>query len=601
MNDWAMGLGVALLSATMRAMAAEEPAETIYRGGDMLTMADNRPSVEAIAVRAGLIVAAGTEAEVLPFRGPTTRMVDLQGKTLLPGFIDAHSHIAQYEQTWGLPNLSPPPVGDVRSIADIVARMKAFMADQRIPPGELVLGHGYDDSLLEDRRHPTRVELDRVSTEHPVMLVHASGHLVAVNSAALKKVGYDRSTKDPQGGTIRRDAQGEPNGVCEELAGMPFLALMKPNSIDRQVSNLVEIQEFYARHGITTAQDGISMVQNLRLLREAAARGKLILDIVAYPRWDQFNDVLAGTRKLDVEYHPPMFGCCGFDDHTGAAAPAPDFRDDAPVKVGVYQHHFKIGGIKITGDGSPQGKTAFLTKPYVRPPAGMPADYRGYPTVTQDELDRWFDAAWTHNVQLLVHCNGDAAADMMIAAVRKARDRHGPKDLRPVMIHAQMIRHEQVDEMAALGIVPSFFTAHTFYWGDWHVAETVGRERAFGMSPAAYAVSKGLRFTNHSDAPVVPPDALTVVWTAVNRMSRSGAVIGPDERISPLDALKAVTIHAAWQYFEEKSKGSLEVGKRADLVILDRNPLKVDPRAIKDIRVVETIKDGQTIFPSTAR
>jgi predicted amidohydrolase YtcJ len=197
-----------------------------------------------------------------------------------------------------------------------------------------------------------------------------------------------------------------------------------------------------------------------------------------------------------------------------------------------------------------------------------------------------------------VHTNGDAAIDELIAAVSKARAAHGPKDLRPVAIHAQLARKDQVDSMAALGIVPSFFTAHTYFWGDWHVNEVFGRERAFGISPAHYAESIGLRFSNHNDAPVVPPDMLMLAWTAVNRLSRSGTVIGPDERVSPLVALKAMTIWAAYQYFEEREKGSLEPGKRADLVILDGDPLTVKPEAIRDIAVAETIKDGRTIYTS---
>ena len=598
MNRVALLASLYLAALLPTGLRAEETAEAIYTNGDILTMVDAQPIAEALAVRDGRILAVGGAADVLRTRGSKTRMVDLGGKTLLPGFIDPHSHFAQYEQSWGLPNLSPPPVGDVRCVADIVAKLKAHLAAKRLPPGALVMGFGYDDSLLAEKRHPTCADLDQVSTEHPVMVTHASGHLIAANSAALRLVGYSRETPDPPGGAIRRDADGEPNGVCEELAGLPFLALLQPNPLGNQLRNLVEIQDFYASLGITTAQDGISMAQNIRLLREAAKRGMLFMDVVSYPRWDMFNDVLAGARKLDVEYHPPMLGCC---DVTGDGGRCADMEhvvaDASKVQAGIYQNHFKIGGIKITADGSPQGKTAFLTQPYVKPPQGQPADYRGYPTATQDELDRWFDAAWRHDVQLIVHCNGDAAADMMIAAVRKAVANHGPKDLRPVMIHAQMIRHDQVDAMAELGIVPSFFTAHTFYWGDWHVAETVGRDRAFGMSPAGYARAKGLPFTNHSDAPIVPPDPLMVLWTAVNRVSRSGAVVGPDERIPPLAGLKAMTIDAARQYFEENSKGSLEPGKRADLVILDRNPLKVEPLAIKDIRVVETIKDGQTIYP----
>ena len=453
---------------------------------------------------------------------------------------------------------------------------------------------GYDNSLLAERRHPTRVDLDKASRDHPIMLIHASGHLVAANSLALQAVKYTRDTPDPKGGLIRRGPDGEPNGVVEELAALPFLMLVKPHPLEQQLRNFREIQDYYASLGVTTAQDGISMAPDVALLREAANRGELKIDIVSYPRWDQFNDVISGQRKLDVEIVPP--GTAGANGPTRYLGGEAAISDSTRVQIGVYRNRLKFGGIKMTADGSPQGKTAFLTKPYVKAPAGLPADYRGYPTVTQEEIDRWFDLAWKNNVQLIVHCNGDGAADMMISAVRKAIAAHGPRDLRPVMVHAQMIRHDQVDAMAELGIIPSFFTAHTFYWGDWHINDTVGRERAFGMSPAGYALRKGLRFTNHSDANVLPPDHLAIIWTAVNRVSRSGVVVGPDERISAAEALKAVTINGARQYFEEASKGSIEVGKLADLVILDRNPLKVDPMAIRDIKVLQTFKQGRVIF-----
>ncbi len=589
-------VGITLFSF---AVSGAETADLIYHRGEIVTMDDAHPAAEAVAVRLGRILAVGNSAEILKFQGNSTTVIDLDGKTLLPGFIDPHSHLAQYQQTWGIPALAPPPVGDVRTIADIIAKMRAYIVKKKIPPGELVLGNGYDDSLLAELRHPTRSDLDQISQEHPVLLVHASGHFLTGNSLALAAVKYDRETKDPLGGVIRREANGDPNGVCEELAGLPFFQLLKPNPLQKQLENLIEIQELYARHGVTTAQDGISMGPEIQLLREAANRGELFLDIVSYPRWDLFNDVLSGQRKLDIEYHSPLIGCCQMNaSGTRPVMTNPIISDKSKLQVGIYQNHLKFAGIKITADGSPQGKTAFLTKPYVNPPPGQSKDYRGYATVTQDELDRWFDVAYLREVQLIVHCNGDAAADMMIAAARKAIRKHGKKDLRPVMIHAQMIRHDQVDAMDELGIIPSFFTGHTFFWGDWHLKETVGPERAFGMSPAAYAVKKGMRFTNHTDAPIIPPDPLIALWTAVNRVSRSGVVVGPNERISALDGLKAMTIHAAYQYFEESTKGSIEPGKLADFVILDKNPLTVPPMTIKDIKVTETIKQGVKIYSS---
>lgn len=603
-----------VLAAALAACGGERPApaageapaggaDRIFVNGHVLTMNDAQPEVEAIAVTDGKIVALGTTAEVETLKGATTTVTDLGGKTLLPGFIDAHGHIVDYTAQWTSPNLSPPPVGEVRSIADIQAKLTKYLADAKATPDRLVIAMGYDDGLLKEKRHPTRAELDRVSSEIPILIVHASGHLAVANSPALAKVGYTKATKNPPGGVIRRDRKtGEPDGVLEEKALYPFMPLVPRLSADEQLRTLDAVQQWYASYGVTTAQDGLSNPANLALLRDAASQHRLILDIVSYPMWTLFEKVLEGEQKLEgIDYYPPGSQVSnagrGLQDDVQAVTPA-GFGDSAKakLKVGLYENGLKIGGIKISADGSPQGKTAFMTQPYLHPPAGQPADYRAYPVVPQAEMDQWADAAYRHDIQLLVHANGDAAIDELISAVSKARATHGPKDLRPVAIHAQLARRDQVDSMAALGIVPSFFTAHTFFWGDWHINETFGRERAFGISPLAYASGKGLKFSNHNDAPVVPPDMLLLAWTAVNRLSRSGVVVGPDERVSPLVALKAMTIWAAYQNFEEDSKGSLEPGKRADLVVLSDNPLTVKPETIKDIAVVETVKDGRTIY-----
>jgi predicted amidohydrolase YtcJ len=528
-------------------------------------------------------VAVGTRADMEKRRGATTTVTDLGGKTLLPGFIDAHGHIVDYTLQWTSPNLSPPPVGDVRSIADIQAILTKHLAASNATPERLVLAQGYDDAQLKEKRHPTRADLDKVSADIPIVIGHASGHLVVANSPALRLIGYAKGTRNPPGGVIHRDASGEPNGILEEKAVYPILPLVTRQSPDEQLRTFDAVQKWYASHGITTTQDGLSNPVNMGLLQQAAAQHRLILDIVSYPMWTLFDGVRRGEQKLeDVENHPPAVGDSAQERR----------------KVGLYQNGWRIGGIKVSGDGSPQGKTAYMTKPYLHPPKGEPASYRAYPVVPQAEMDQWLDVAYAHDLQLAVHVNGDAAVDLLIAAVSKARAKHGPKDLRPVAIHAQLARHDQVDSMKALGIVPSFFTAHTYFWGDWHINETFGRERAFGISPVRYAERIGLTFSNHNDPPVVPPDMLMLAWTAVNRTSRSGVVVGPDERISPLTALKAMTLWAAYQYFEEHEKGSLEPGKRADLVVLSENPLTVKPEAIRDIAVVETVKDGRTIYTS---
>lgn len=580
-------------------------AETLYSGGDILTMAGDAPHyVEALAVRDGRIVYAGDKAKARAALGKEVQDVNLGGKTLLPGFIDGHGHLPDYVLSWTAPDLSPPPVSDTASIADIQSKLRKYIAEANPPKGRLLNASGYDDGLLAEKRHPTREDLDAVSTEIPIIIIHASGHLLVANSAALKLVGYTKETPDPAGGLIRREADGTPNGVLEEKAGYPFLPLIERPAPEEQLRRLDEIQSWYSSFGITTAQDGLSNPANIALLREANHENRLILDIVSYPMWTLLADVISGKEKLDgVEIYPPAaVSNAGreFASDTPEDVPADVNADTKPkLKIGVYEGHYKIGGVKISSDGSPQGKTAYMSKPYLHPPHGQPDDYRAYPVVDQAELDLWFDKAYANDVQLIVHTNGDAAVGSMIEAVEKARAKHGPKDLRPVSIHAQLARHDQVDRMKDLGIVPSFFSAHTYFWGDWHINETFGQERAYGISPLNYANKIGLKFSNHTDSPVVPPDMMMLVWTAVNRLSRSGVVVGPDERVSPYVALKALTDWAAYQYFEEADKGTLEAGKRADLVILSENPLKADPLAIKDIAVVETVKDGKVIYNAT--
>ncbi len=582
-------------------------ADAVFYGGDILTMAgDQAQYVEALAVREGKIVMTGTKDEVLKLAGEPTQKIDLQGKTLMPGFIDAHGHMADYTLRWDAPDLSAPPVGNVKSIADIQGKLKRYLdAHPELAQStqKLLVAQGYDDGLLAEKRHPTRDDLDQVSKTVPIMVVHCSGHLVVANSAALALVKFTKATKDPAGGVIRRDAKGEPNGIVEEMAAYAFLPFVPPQNREKQLATLDEIQRWYASMGITTAQDGLSNPDNISLLREAAQKDRLIIDVVSYPMWKLYAKVISGEKKLEgVEIYPPGSQVSNSGRALASNQPtptAPELGASAPatIKVGIYEKGHKIGGVKITADGSPQGKTAFMTQPYLHPPEGQKADYKAYPAVEQAELDQWLDAAYKNNVQLLVHTNGDAAIDSLILAVERARAKHGAKDLRPVAIHAQLARKDQVEKMGQLGISPSFFSAHTYFWGDWHINETFGKERAFGISPMAFANSKGVKFTNHNDSPVVPPDMMMLAWTAVNRLSRSGVVVGPDERVSPYVAFKAMTDWAAYQYFEESSKGTLEAGKLADMVVLDSNPLKIDPvEQLKGVKVLETFKAGKSIY-----
>jgi hypothetical protein len=297
-------------------------------------------------------------------------------------------------------------------------------------------------------------------------------------------------------------------------------------------------------------------------MQRAAAAGANIIDVIAFPFIYDFDKILA----------------------------------DNPVETwGKYNNRLKLGGGKITIDGSPQGKTAFFTTPYLTGGPGGQENWKGEPGFTQDEINAFAKKLYDLGIPLNMHANGDAAIDMLLRAHEYAAAGSLDKDRRTTIIHSQFVRADQLDKYADYKLIPSFYTEHTYYFGDTHVLNR-GREQAYFLSPMRAAIDKGIRPTNHTDFVVAPLDQMFVMWTAVNRLSRGGEVIGPDQRITALEALKAITINAAYQYREEASKGTLEVGKLADLVILDKNPLTVDPMAIKDIKVVETIKEGKTIY-----
>jgi len=263
-------------------------------------------------------------------------------------------------------------------------------------------------------------------------------------------------------------------------------------------------------------------------------------------------------------------------------------------QVGKYKKHIKIGGYKIFLDGSPQGRTAWMSQPYL----GGEEGYCAYPWLTDEEANKHCRTAVDEDRQILVHCNGDAASEQFLNAYEKALEESpnpNKYNLRPVMIHCQTVRNDQLDRMAKIKMIPSIFVGHVYYWGDIHM-RNFGPERGNHISPAKDALDRGMVINFHQDTPITKPDMLHSVWAAVNRISRLGNVIGEDQKIGVYDALKAVTINAAYAYFEEDSKGSIKVGKRADLVILDRDPMKVDPMQIRDIQVLQTIKDGKTIY-----
>lgn len=531
--------------------------QTIYYGGDILTMKDKTEMPEAVLVKDGKILFVGelSRAEVLS--GKNVQKFNLEGKTLMPAFIDAHSHISVAALFSNAVILT-----SCTSFAGIRQTLSAHMQAEKEIPDEIVVGFGYDHNFLEEKRHPDKFVLDSVSDRVPILILHTSLHMGVVNSVFLKKIGIGAATQDPDGGKIGRvDGTSEPDGYLEEKALQNMFPFLFQHLNGRYSEQIVQVQNLYLSYGITTAQDGASGSSDIHSLSDAAKHNQLKIDIVSY--------ALAGKEE-----------------------PGESIRK-YPEYDRMYTNHFKIGGYKLVLDGSPQGKSAWLTKPYAEE-----KEYCGYPTMKDTDVERYLCEAVDGNYQTLVHCNGDAAGDQFIRCYKSALKRSSntnKNNLRPVMIHCQTVRDDQLDEMAALHMIPSIFVAHTYFWGDVHL-KNLGAERGNRISPAHSALARGLKINFHQDSPVLPPDMLMTVWCAVNRQTRSGVPVGSDESIDVFDALKAVTINAAYEYFEENSKGTLEKGKLADMVVLDANPLRCNKKDIKNIKVVQTIKEGRTLY-----
>ena len=537
-----------------------QDADLIFVGENIITMDANE--VAAVAVRGDRIVAAGSEQEIRALQGADTRVVELGDRALLPGFIDAHGHFAAFARYVDMLDLSSPPVSDVTNIDDIVRKIQSRIETLNIPPGQLVYGFGYDDSLLAEQRHPDRDDLDRASTDHPIIIRHVSGHLLAANSMALLEAGVGANTADPAGGIIRRrPGSNEPDGVMEETAMQFFPGTGQLLSAERQTQLRREAVQVYASYGITTIQDSNVSKAYVNQLKAEGLEQEFAADIVTIVMGNPLSDEELATVNAESSY-------------TGGV---------------------RIGGVKFTLDGSPQGRTAWMSQPYDAGPPGASADYVAYPSYDPEAWMSRIGPLIERGVPVLAHANGDAAIELMIDGVDQAVAGGPIPDHRSVIIHAQLIRPDQLDRVAQLGIIPSFFSVHPFFWGGWHRL-SFGDERASFISPVQAAIGRDIPFTVHNDSPIVPPDMMRLVHVTVNRETRNGYVLGPDQRAGVLEALHAITQGAAYQYFEEDEKGSITVGKRADLVILAENPLNADPSTLDEIAVLETFARGKSIF-----
>jgi predicted amidohydrolase YtcJ len=540
-------------------------ADRIYRGGDIVTINDARPFAEAVAIRNGKILAVGTLAEISTFQGPKTEMIDLAGRTLLPGFVDAHGHCFGTGLQAVSANLLAPPDYTITDIPSLIAELKKFAATDTAKKYGIIIGFGYDDAQLAEGRHPNRHELDQVSKDIPVYVIHQSSHLGAGNSKALEIAGITSATPNPIGGVIRREKDGKtPDGVLEETIHYTALMKVMPQFGQAEFDKLAMAgMKLYAANGYTMAQEGRSMESTDRCWIRMAENKQMLIDVASYP---------------DISANEKPFGL--------------DSKWYSKNMVNGY----RIAGVKISLDGSPQGKTAFLSQPYFVPPHGLPSNYRGYASMLDADANRKVALCYEKGWQFIAHCNGDAAGDILLGAIQDARTKYGVGlDRRDVMIHCQTVREDQLDLMKQYGVIPSMFGMHCFYWGDWHRDSVLGPQRAERISPARSALRRGMIFSQHHDAPVAMPSAIRILSSVVTRRTRSGDILGADQCIPVDAALKSITLWAAYQHYEETNRGSIEVGKLADFVVLDKNPHKIPIEELADLKVLQTIKEGKTI------
>lgn len=532
--------------------------QTIYYGGNIRTM-DEKNSVEAVLVSEGKIRSAGTMEEVeysagLPRgkKGQTqTERVNLNGMTMLPAYLDAHSHFSALANT-----LLQADLGPAESFEDMKAILLEYVQTHQIPAGSWVRGTGYDHNRLKEKRHPDRTTLDEILPDHPVMISHQSGHVGVFNTKALELLGVDETVAVPEGGTMGKK-DGELTGYMEENAFLKYMKEVPMASTEEFMRAFAEAQKCYASYGITTVQEGMMIGQLLPFYQLLTERHMLYLDVVLY----------VDIRQKDL------------------------VKDALKSYRNGYKDHVKVGGYKIFLDGSPQSRTAWLRKPY----EGGEEGYCGYGTMSDEEVCEAIRTAFRDDMQLLAHCNGDAACGQYIRCYEKVKKEFPGQDIRPVMVHAQLLGTDQMDKVKELGMIPSFFVAHIYHWGEIHRIN-FGEDRAEKISPCGSAGQKGIRFTFHQDTPVIPPDMMETVWCAVNRKTKDGSVLGDEEKISVEEAVRAVTVNAAWQYGEENEKGSITEGKSADFVILDQDPFTVNPDKIREIRVLQTVSAGEVIY-----
>ncbi len=533
-------------------------ADTIFYNGTILTVDKNFSVAQAVAIKSNKILKVGTDEMVNSF--DCANKIDLKGKTMMPGIIDAHGHLGMALKFANWADLTSKNYYDpqIFSVDEIMEKLKDHRKSHELGSDKLVLGFGYHESMLKEKRSITKFDLDKVSTTQPVIISNLALHIFSFNSVALKNLNINENTVDPAGSKIFRvDNSNEPNGVIQGPLAQQLVFNLSAETDEMKIKGFEKVQEEYLSYGITTVQEGKSTEGDLSIIDLLIKNNKIKIDIVSYVDYTAIEDAL---KLYDYE-------------------------------IGTYKQHFKIAGPKIISDGT-LISGAFLTEPFIG------TDNYGIEYCTKEELEKVIRMSLENNWQFAIHAMGDAAIDKLLniyssVAAEKKIDLH---KYRNTIVHGSTVREDQLDRIKDLNLMLTLYPSATAALYEAYCM-TIGKKRADRSNPVKSAMDKGIVVTLHNDAPIIGPDPFIMLWSAVNRVSvREKISFGQEQRISVEEAIKALTINVAYQYFEEKEKGSIEKGKLADLIVIDRNPLEIDTSSLGEIKVLKTIKDGNIVF-----
>ena len=561
---------------------ARKPAASAtyyYTGGDILTMVGDAPRyAEALLVKDGRIAAVGSLAQVQQAGGPGATRIDLAGSTLMPGFIDSHGHLVYATHT-----MLDADLAGVKDIPELLARLKAHAAE--VPEGDRIVGMGYRVEQMTEKRHPTAAELDTVSATRPIGISDGSGHHGVMNTALIREMKFSASTPDPEGGFFsRQPGSRELTGHAAESAWMGVLETRAPLTAAQTRKGVGRAVALWTQNGITTACEmGLGLSgDDIPIAQTIVDEQLLPIDLVMFAKASSAERIITAAYQIQKGRNAP-------NTDTGSAMLAA--RPDLDKR---YINRVRLAGIKFWLDGSVD--TMFMSRPFTTNPPGVTTpDYRGLRVDPQEQLVEFLDKYWKSNRQIAAHAIGDEANEQFLLALEDVIRRQGMSDGRPIFQHAQFLRPDQIARIKAVNGTPSFTAGGLFPMGDY--ITSLVPDRIDWVGAAGSVQRQGVNWTVNTDWPAgVSPSLLYAAWNVVNRVTRSGKPFAPQERVSAYDAMRSLTINGAYQYKEEKTKGTLEVGKLADLVVLDRNPVKVDPMAIKDIQVVQTLKEGVLVY-----